>query len=82
MAGFGRGQGVPMHIGFHQLGASTNPQNTLYIKEEEGYRQKPMGWMMKDGYWKLKEKVQHREKWSRWTFGPPGGREITLRTRY
>ena len=28
--------------------------------------------MMEDGYWKLKEKAQHPEEWSRWTFGPAG----------
>ena len=26
--------------------------------------------------WKLKEKAQHQEEWSRWTFGP-AGRQIT-----
>ena len=32
-------------------------------------RQKLMDWMMEDGYWKLKEKAQHQEEWSRWAFG-------------
>src|SRR6218665_3935958 len=39
-------------------------------------RQKVMDWLMEDGYWKLKEKAQHREEWSRWIFGP-AGRQIT-----
>jgi len=30
MAGFSRGQGVPLHRGLHQLGASTNSSNMLY----------------------------------------------------
>jgi len=30
MAGFSRGQGVPLHWGLHQLGASTNPNKMLY----------------------------------------------------
>src|SRR6218665_1046959 len=39
MAGFSRGQGVPLHRSLHQLGASTNPNKciayprTLYPKE-------------------------------------------------
>src|SRR6218665_2071783 len=39
-------------------------------------RQKHMGWIMEDRYGKLKEKAQHQEEWSRWTFGPVG-RQIT-----
>jgi len=31
--------------------------------------------MMQDGNLKLKEKAQHREEWSRWTFGP--ARKVT-----
>jgi len=30
MAGFNRGQGVPLHRGLHPLGASTNP-NKCFI---------------------------------------------------
>ena len=30
MAGFCRGQGVPLHRGLHQLGASTNSNKMLY----------------------------------------------------
>src|SRR6218665_475852 len=30
MAGFSRGQGVPLHRGLHQLGASTNSNKMLY----------------------------------------------------
>jgi len=39
-----------------------------------------MDWMMEDRYGKLKEKAEHREEWSRWTFGP-AGRQITWRRR-
>jgi len=39
-------------------------------------RQKLMGWIMEDGYWKLKEKAHHQEEWSRCTFGP-ARRQIT-----
>ena len=37
-----------------------------------------MDWMMEDGYWKLKEKAQHRKEWSCWTFGP-ARRQMTWR---
>jgi len=39
-------------------------------------RQKLMDLLMEDRYWKLKEKAQHRDEWSRWTFGA-AGRQIT-----
>jgi len=39
-------------------------------------RQKLMDWMMEYAYGKLEEKSQHREEWSRWTFGP-AGRQMT-----
>jgi len=39
-------------------------------------RQKLMDWMMENGYRKLKKKAQHREEWSRLTFGP-ARRQIT-----
>jgi len=29
MAGFSRGQGVPLHMGLHQLGAYTNPNKCI-----------------------------------------------------
>src|SRR6218665_3176006 len=35
-------------------------------------RQKLMDWMMEHGHGKLKEKAQHREEWSLWTFRPAG----------
>jgi len=43
-------------------------------------RQKLMDWMMEDGYKKLKEKAQHRQEWSCWTFWP-AGRQMTWRRR-
>jgi len=36
-------------------------------------RPRLMDWMMEYGYWKFKEKAQHREEWNRWTLGPTGG---------
>src|SRR6218665_1211685 len=36
-------------------------------------RQKLMDWMMEDGYGKLKEEAQNREKWSHRTSGPARG---------
>jgi len=36
--------------------------------------------MMEDGYGKLKKKAQHRDEWSRWTFGH-AGRQMTRRRR-
>jgi len=35
-------------------------------------RQNLMDWMTENGYWKLMEKAQHREKWSCWIFGHAG----------
>ena len=37
MAGFSRGQGVPLHRGLHQLGASTNP-NKCFIDYSRVHR--------------------------------------------
>jgi len=37
--------------------------------------------MMEEGCGKLREKVQHREQWSRWTFAP-AGRQMTSRRIY
>jgi len=51
--------------------------NTLTIMEGKGGRGRPrqklLDWMMSEGYNKLKEEAQHRERWSHWRSGPPRG---------
>ena len=48
-------------------------------KRERGRpRQKLRDWMIEDGYGELREKAQHREVLSRWTFGT-AGRQVTRR---
>jgi len=41
-------------------------------RRRERPRQKLRVSMTKSGYWELKKNAQHREEWSRWTFGPSG----------
>ena len=45
-------------------------------EEEEDLDKSSWTIMMDGGYGKLEEKAQHREEWSRWTFGP-SGRQMT-----
>jgi len=54
----------------------THSKNGGGKRGRERPRQKLMDWIMAYGYGKLKEKAQHREELSRWTFGPTG-RQMT-----